>query len=232
MEEIWRDIYYFNEPTNEWIDYRGIYQVSNLGRIRSLDRYVRGFNHGVEFQSLIKGKIIKCRPNKYGYYLAHLSKEGKHRDYSLHRIVFFSFNPNADTSLEVNHINEVLADCRLINLNLLTSKENANWGTRSERVKLKISGVKKGPMTEEHKKKISQGNKMSEKMKRARKIIALKNAKPIQQFDKEGTLIKVYQGGAAQAERETGICSSSIQGVCSGDKHRHTAGGFIWKYLD
>lgn len=143
MEEIWRDIYYFNEPTNEWIDYRGIYQVSNLGRIRSLDRYVRGFNHGVEFQSLIKGKIVKCRPNKYGYYLAHLSKEGKHRDYSLHRIVFFSFNPNADTSLEVNHINEVITDCRLINLNLLTSKENANWGTRKERLSTSISAARK-----------------------------------------------------------------------------------------
>ena len=56
-EEIWKDIYYYNEPTNEWVDYRGLYQVSNLGRVRRLWKY---FN-----------KIIKSdRLNKQGYCLS------------------------------------------------------------------------------------------------------------------------------------------------------------------
>lgn len=143
MEEHWKDIYYYNKPTDEWVDYRGLYQVSNLGRLRSLDRYVRGYNHNVEFVSLIKGKILKCRPNCYGYLLAHLGKLGKHRDYSLHRLVFFSFNPDADTTLQVNHIDEDRNNCSLSNLNLLTAKENSNWGTRRERIKKALSGVQK-----------------------------------------------------------------------------------------
>lgn len=143
MEEIWRDIYFYNKQTEEWIDYRGLYQVSNLGRLRSLDRYVRGYNHNTEFTKLIKGKIIKCRPNRYGYILAHLAKEGKHRDYSLHRLVYFSFNPDADTSMQVNHIDENISNCALSNLNLMTAKENSNWGTRGERLSASVSAARK-----------------------------------------------------------------------------------------
>lgn len=143
MEETWKDIYFFNKPTNEWVDYRGLYQISNLGRIRSLDRYVRGYNHGHEHVKLIKGVILKTRPNRNGYILAHLGKEGKHRDYSLHRLVFFSFNPDADTSMQVNHIDENISNCALSNLNLVTPKENSNWGTRSERLGKSISEARK-----------------------------------------------------------------------------------------
>lgn len=143
MEEIWTSIYYFNIPTNEWIDYRGLYEVSNLGRIRSVDRYVRGFNHGKEHKKMIKGVILKLRPNRNGYILAHLAKEGAHRDYSLHRLVYFSFNPEADTSMQVNHIDENIANCRLDNLNLMSAKENANYGTRGTRLSVSISATRK-----------------------------------------------------------------------------------------
>lgn len=143
MEEIWKDIYYFNKPTNEWIDYRGIYEVSSLGRIRSVDRYVRGFNHNKEHLKLIKGVILKTRPNRNGYWLAHLAKEGKHRDYSVHRLVYFSFNPNADTNLTVNHIDEDISNNKLENLNLLSMIENNNWGTRNDRLSKSISDTRK-----------------------------------------------------------------------------------------
>ena len=138
MEEIWKDIYYYNKPTEEWVDYRGLYQVSNLGRLRSLDRYVRGFNHSHEHRKLIKGIIVKTRPNRNGYILAHLGKEGKHRDYSLHRLVYFSFNPDEDTSMQVNHIDEDISNCALSNLNLMTAKDNSNYGTRRERLSASI----------------------------------------------------------------------------------------------
>lgn len=143
MEEQWKDIFFYNKPTNEWVDYRGLYQVSNLGRIRSLDRYVRGYNHGHEHVKLIKGVILKTRPNRNGYILAHLGKGGKHRDYSLHRLVFFSFNPDADTSMQINHIDEDITNCALLNLCLMTPKENSNWGTRGERIGKSISATRK-----------------------------------------------------------------------------------------
>ena len=120
-EEIWKDICYYNEPTNEWVDYRGLYQVSNLGRVRRLWKY---FN-----------KIIKSdRLNKQGYCLSHLSKKDKAKNHQTHRLVYFTFNPDADTKLQVNHIDENKLNNRLDNLNLMTAKENINWGTRNNRV--------------------------------------------------------------------------------------------------
>lgn len=119
-EEIWKDIYYYNEPTNEWIDYRGLYQVSNLGRVRRLWKY---FN-----------KIMKSdRLNKQGYCLSHLSKKYKGKNHQTHRLVYFTFNYGADTKLQVNHIDEDKLNNRLDNLNLMTAKENINWGTRNIR---------------------------------------------------------------------------------------------------
>lgn len=141
--EVWKDIYYFNKRTNELIDYRGLYQVSNFGRLRSVDHYVRGFNHNKGFERLCKGQLLKVRPNWGGYYLAHLCKDGKHTDYSLHRLIYFSFNPEADTMLEVNHIDEDITNNYLSNLNLLSSKENANWGTRNIRLSESIKDARK-----------------------------------------------------------------------------------------
>lgn len=228
MEEIWTSIYFFNQPTNEWIDYRGLYEISNLGRIRSVDRYVRGYNHGKEHKKKIKGTILKLRPNRNGYILAHLSKEGRHRDYSLHRLVYFSFNPGADTSMQVNHIDENITNCKIDNLNLMTAKDNSNYGTRNERIKQKIDGVKKGPMTEENKKKISEGLKKSEKAKDGRKRTAEKISIPIVQLSLDLEYITEFKGGAAEAERELKIPAQSINDCCRGK--RKTAGGFKWKY--
>ena len=63
-EEIWKDIYYYNEPTKEWVDYRGLYQVSNLGRIRSLDR-IGSNGRGI---MVYKGKILSTKLSTHGYY--------------------------------------------------------------------------------------------------------------------------------------------------------------------
>lgn len=228
MEEIWRDIYFYNKQTEELIDYRGLYQVSNLGRLKSLDRYVRGFNHNKEHIKLIKGQILKCRPNRNGYILAHLAKEGKHRDYSLHRLVYFSFNPNADTTMEVNHLDENKNNSMLSNLVLVTPSENSRWGTRTQRIKNKLTGVKKGPMNEENKKKISEALKKSDKAKEGRKKAAEKTSIPIVQLSLDLEYINEFKGGAAEAERELKIAAQSINDCCRGK--RKTAGGFKWTY--
>lgn len=226
MEEIWIDVYYYNKGV--LIDFREYYQVSNLGRIRSIDRYVRGYNHGVEHLKLVKGKVIKCRPNHSGYPIAHLAKNGKHYDYSLHRLVYFSFNPDADTTMEVNHLDEDKNNNMLSNLVLVTPSENSRWGTRTQRIKDKLTGVKKGPMAEDNKKKISEGLKKSEKAKDGRKRAAEKTSIPIVQLSLEGEYIGEFNGGAAEAERTLKIASQSINDCCR--YKRKTAGGFKWKY--
>jgi hypothetical protein len=106
LEEVWKDIKNFE----------GLYQVSNLGRVRSLDRTVK--NH------LYRGKIMK--PVSNGKYLfVKLSKNGVYTRMSVHRIVataFFKFDENSD--LEVNHIDHNKINNKLSNLEIVTHKEN------------------------------------------------------------------------------------------------------------
>lgn len=139
MEEIWKDIYYYNEPTNEWVDYRGLYQVSNFGRVRSLDRTVKNSKCGVR---IYKGKCLKTLKGGNGYLHLQLHKDGIHKTHKISRLVYFTFNYGVDTKLQVNHIDEDKSNNRLDNLNLMTAKENCNWGTRSERFIKKIKNHK------------------------------------------------------------------------------------------
>ena len=122
-EEIWKDIPEFN----------GIYQASNLGRIKSLERIDA-------LGRRLKEKILKqqlcCR-----YYQVHLHKNSIGKMYLVHRLVWEAFNGQIYEGLQVNHINEVKTDNRLSNLNLMTCKENINYGSRNERAAKKLSKV-------------------------------------------------------------------------------------------
>ena len=111
MEEIWQDIE----------GYEG-YQVSNLGRVKSLGN-----------NKTRKEKILKPATNKKGYQYVNLYKNGKAKTFKVHRLVYAAFNGEIPPGMEVNHINEVKTDNRLENLNLMTRKENINWGTGVER---------------------------------------------------------------------------------------------------
>lgn len=128
-EEIWKDIYYYNEPKKEWVDYRGLYQVSNLGRVRSLDRLINHRNR----KCFKQGKILNHKINYNGYHVIGLFNDGEARYFLISRLVYFTFNPDADTTLQVNHIDEDKSNNRLDNFNLMTAKENCNYGTRVER---------------------------------------------------------------------------------------------------
>ena len=116
MKEIWKDI-----P-----NYSGLYQASNLGRIKSLERINARGNR-------LKEKILKPGINQYGYYQVQLYKNSIGKMYIVHRLVWIAFNGAIPEDLQVNHINEVKTDNRLSNLNLMTAKENTNWGTGIER---------------------------------------------------------------------------------------------------
>ena len=121
--EIWKDI-----P-----NYEG-YQVSNLGRVKSLERLdARGHKR--------KEKLLKPLISSIGYYLVGLCKNSKVRFYLVHRLVWEAFNGQIPENMQVNHINEIKSDNRLKNLNLMTPKENTNYGTGIERsTKKRING--------------------------------------------------------------------------------------------
>ena len=110
--EIWKDI----------AGYEGLYQVSNLGRVKSL-----GNNKNS------KEKILKPFFNRDGYLLVNLCKEGKSKQYRVHRLVAQAFILNPEDKPEVNHKDEDKTNNKVENLEWVTSKENCNYGTSTER---------------------------------------------------------------------------------------------------
>ena len=114
--EIWKDI-----P-----NYEGIYQASNLGRVKSLER-IDALGHR------LKERILKPQINHRGYYQVVLYKNSKIKTYRINRLVWIAFNGQIPENMQVNHINEIKSDNRLSNLNLMTPKENTNYGTGIER---------------------------------------------------------------------------------------------------
>ena len=115
-----------NEEWKDILGFEGLYQASNFGRIKSLER-IDALGHR------LKEKILKPSRNQYGYYLISLYKNSIQKVYLVHRLVWEAFNRQIPEGYEVNHINEIKSDNRLSNLNLMTHKENMNYGSRTER---------------------------------------------------------------------------------------------------
>lgn len=106
--ENWKDI----------IGFEGLYQVSDLGRVKS-------FYNGKE-------RILKGRDNSRGYPMVILYND-KSKQVSVHRLVAEAFVPNPNNLPQVNHINEDKHDNRADNLEWCDGKYNCNYGTRNER---------------------------------------------------------------------------------------------------
>lgn len=102
--------------------YEGLYQISNYGRVKSLN-----YNNTGKERILIPGK------GRSGYLQVKLCKKGKQKNHLVHRLVAQAFMPNPDNLPEVNHINEVKTDNRVENLEFCDRKYNTNYGTGIQR---------------------------------------------------------------------------------------------------
>ena len=131
MEEIWKDIE----------GYEGLYQVSNLGRVRSLGRdLMRKSRYGTMALYHINGRVLKPLHSQGDYCYVHLfDKDGVSTNHKLHRLVAKAFVPNPDNLNEVNHIDENKDNNRADNLEWCKHADNCNYGTRNERSKVKRS---------------------------------------------------------------------------------------------
>lgn len=114
QKEIWKDV----------IGYEGLYQISNLGKVKSLDRYIfkdrwSGFHY--------YGKILKPQIT-CGYPTVKLSKNKKYKSCSIHRLIAIHFIPNPENKPQVNHINSIRNDNRIENLEWVTAQENIIHG--------------------------------------------------------------------------------------------------------
>lgn len=125
MIEEWRDIK----------DYEGYYQVSNYGRIRSLDRTIIESNGVKRFY---KGKIVKTVDAGKGYKNVILSKGGKHSTPRVCRVVAEAFCENPFHYTQVNHKDEDKTNDRADNLEWCTPVYNTNYGTGIRRRAVQI----------------------------------------------------------------------------------------------
>lgn len=114
MEEIWKDIE----------GYENLYQVSNMGNVKSLERYELT-NGRVKIRKR-KEKILKPHPNGEGYPCVVLSKNSNQKTHRVHRLVAQAFIPNIDNKPCVDHINRNKLDNRVENLRWVTNQENMN----------------------------------------------------------------------------------------------------------
>lgn len=110
-EEVWKSI----------SGYEGIYEVSSLGRIRSLDRIVVDYR-GIKKN--VSGKVLKPGLTNKGYCIVSLNAVDKRRTFTVHRLVANEFIPNPDNKPQVNHINGIKEDNCISNLEWLTNEEN------------------------------------------------------------------------------------------------------------
>lgn len=117
MKEIWKDIE----------GYEGRYQVSNLGRVKSL---AREYKTGANQATIRMGEKVmkqKVRPNKYC--LVTLRRDGVVCDAYVHRLVAEAFIPNPTNRPQVNHRDENPSNNKVDNLEWCTPLENVRYGT-------------------------------------------------------------------------------------------------------
>lgn len=129
MQEIWKPIE----------GYQNLYEISNLGNVRSLDRTVKCHSK----TRLVKGKLLNPHLMKNGYYLVTLCDSGRVKQMYVHRLVALHFveNPRPDEYNVINHKDENPKNNIYTNLEWCTQAYNLSYGTAQQRANDKKRGV-------------------------------------------------------------------------------------------
>lgn len=107
------------------------YQVSSLGRVKSIERKEKYKN----VYRTRKEKILKPNKHSNGYLLVKIFNEGKAKKILIHRLVASAFVQNNSLfNNEVNHLDENKENNCASNLDWCTTEQNCNFGTRNERI--------------------------------------------------------------------------------------------------
>lgn len=112
-------------PTENWkpvIGYEGLYEISNKGLIRSIDRVIQ--RNGASHR--IKGRILSIYTDNLGYQRITLSKEGKLHTMCIHKLVAEAFIPNPENKPCIDHIDTNPSNNCVDNLRWCTHSENMN----------------------------------------------------------------------------------------------------------
>ena len=177
-KEIWRDIQ----------GYEGYYMVSNMGRVRSVERTI--WNSGKGCYKTVHERILKPGKTNTGYLFVFLHKDGKAKFYTVHQLVGNAFLSNPQGYKELNHIDEDKTNNNADNLEWCSRSYNCSYNDRAKKA----------------------GKKLAEKLRNHPK-----KSKPVIAIHKINGLILEFPS-AHEAERQTGINQGNITKCCKGKK--------------
>ncbi len=204
--EIYKNYSLENIDGEEWRDiegYEGLYQVSNMGRVKSLEREYKSNNgKGTEYIGKTKTRILKSGFNGDGYLQVALCRDSKCKYTKVHKLVAKAFVPNPENKPTIDHINTIRHDNRVCNLRYFTWKEQMaeNEITR-----------------ERHRKIVSEwGKKNIQKIIHKRKVRCITTGKTFNSIK--------------EASKYYNIDESDIGRCCKGE--RKTCGKMKWEYID
>lgn len=192
MEEIWKDIE----------GYEGLYQISNLGRVKSLFRTytTKSKNQFTEFimTHKVNEKIIKQSVNKMGYYQVCLYNKEKKKNMLVHRLIAEAFIPNPENKPTVNHIDGNTKNNSLNNLEWATMQEQINHSVNVLNHKRVITKKCRDKQIQLHERQVKRSDGIIYKS------------------------IKTASNGNETLRKQINDC-------CKG--RRKTAGGYQWEYV-
>ena len=174
MVEVWKDI----------VDYEGKYQVSNMGRVKSLG------NNKTKREKILKQKISNC-----GYHRVGLYKGKKQKWYQVHRLVAMAFVDGYEEGLVVNHIDEDKTNNCAWNLEWVTTTYNNTYNDRHKRAGNSLKGIKR---SDETKKKLS-------KIK-SKKVMCVETEEVFESLTKAGEFIGVTRQAIAHSIKKEKSC--------------------------
>lgn len=187
----------------EWRDikgYEGLYQVSNFGRVKALDRVIHTLRHNKYYDRVIPEHIMSNTLNNKGYFKVALTNgSGTKKNISVHRLVAEAFIPNTYNKPCINHKDENKTNNKVENLEWCTVWENNTYGTKYKRIGEKSSMTPHSWLY-----------------------------RPVLQYTITGNFIKEYKSLREAAINIGAKSTAGIQSCCVG--RLKSSMGYIWKY--
>lgn len=210
--------------TNEiWKPIKGLecyYEISNLGRIKALNRLIKRNSSG---NFITKEKILKLSKNPNGYVTVTLYKDGSLFRRLVHRLVAEAFILKPDNKNEIDHIDTNRSNNEAENLRWCTRSENNRNPITNKKMSESHLGIKRSKESIEkwRKARIAHGNRLCRSLNYGK-------SKPVEQIDPASKMVIATFPSMQEVKRKLGFGPPNICRCCKG--YRDVAYGFIWRY--